>query len=103
VRSAAGQIALEVNAAVTTGSLLVGCIGNAMRLEYTMIGEPVNLAAKLEKHCKMSRALAVGTAESLSLARRQGFAPGRDWQTERAASIDGVSATLDLALSRKGA
>lgn len=39
-----------VGAAVTTGRIIFGAVGGATRLEYTVIGEAVNLSAKLEKH-----------------------------------------------------
>jgi adenylate cyclase len=44
-----------MSATVATGSVMFGTIGDESRLEYTVIGEPVNLAAKLEKHMKVER------------------------------------------------
>ena len=99
----AGLPALAVNAALATGTVLFGCIGNAMRLEYTIIGDPVNLAAKLEKHCKVARARAVATAATLRLAEEQGYRAGADWTQDKGARVEGVGAVLDLALAGRAA
>ena len=50
---------LEVNGAVSAGPVVFATLGGGDRLEYTVIGEAVNLAAKLEKHNKtaVTRAL----------------------------------------------
>ena len=37
------------------GEVLFGLIGDKNRLEYTVIGETVNIAAKLEKHNKVEK------------------------------------------------
>jgi len=47
-----GRSCPRVNGAVAAGRVLFGAVGDAARLEYTVIGEAVNLAAKLEKHNK---------------------------------------------------
>jgi adenylate cyclase len=65
-----------VNMAVASGPVVAGPLGE-QRLEFTVVGSAVNLAAKLEKHNKVlgSRALAPwGTFET---ARDQGYSPGR--------------------------
>ena len=49
---ARGEACPEVNAAVATGRILFGAVGDETRLEYTVIGDAVNLSAKLEKHNK---------------------------------------------------
>lgn len=94
-----GGPALRVNAAVATGRLVFGAVGDEARLEYTVIGDPVNLAAKLEKHTKDEAVRALTTAEAWRLAEAQGFAdapvalrPGR--------SVAGVDAPVDLVVLR---
>jgi adenylate cyclase len=99
-RLAQGLPAPRINAAVATGGVLFGTVGNAIRLEYTVIGEPVNVAAKLEKHCKAERALAVVTAATMRLAMAQGHAPAAGWRERPAAEVAGVDHPIDLAVWR---
>ena len=42
---AAGKPALDVNAAAASGDLIFAAVGDESRLEYTVIGDTVNLAA----------------------------------------------------------
>lgn len=49
---------IEINAAVAAGPVRFGVVGHKSRLEYTVMGDPVSLAAKLEKHAKRERARA---------------------------------------------
>jgi hypothetical protein len=58
----------------------------------------VNLAAKLEKHCKRERAVAVLPLETLRLARAQGLVPVEPWETRRAREVGGVPHSVDLAV-----
>jgi len=71
-RTAAGQAPLRVGAAVATGRIIFGAVGDETRLEYTVIGEAVNLSAKLEKATKDEGVRALATAETYALARAQG-------------------------------
>ncbi|MFQ5625817.1 MAG: adenylate/guanylate cyclase domain-containing protein [Methyloligellaceae bacterium] len=80
-KSSSGLKSLVVNAAVASGSIAFGAVGDEKRLEYTVIGGPVNLSAKLEKHNKELGSCAVTTRETYDLAVAQGYAPGRKPET----------------------
>ncbi|HSJ98915.1 MAG TPA: adenylate/guanylate cyclase domain-containing protein, partial [Myxococcota bacterium] len=95
-REAAGLPAPPVGAAVASGQVMFGAIGDATRLEYTVIGEPVNLAAKLEKHTKEERVRALCTAETYGHALAQGYAPPAVHQRRDRRPVVGVDRPLDL-------
>lgn len=102
-RAARGEPPLGVGASLASGPVMFGTVGDAARLEYTVIGEAVNLAAKLEKHTKVERAAAVLPAATLRLAQEQGFAAGLAWDLRAARAVAGVPVPLDLAvLAREG-
>jgi adenylate cyclase len=95
-RAARGLPAPIVGAAVATGPVMFGTIGDDSRLEYTVIGDPVNLVAKLEKHTKVERVRALCTAEACRMAESQGYrARGPQAPLERR-EIAGVDEPLDL-------
>jgi class 3 adenylate cyclase len=48
--------------------VIFGAVGDDTRLEYTVIGEPVNLAAKLDKHNKKSGTRALATQDAFAMA-----------------------------------
>ena len=97
-RSAAGKPAPSVGAAVASGEVVFGVIGDDNRLEYTVIGDAVNLAAKLEKHTKVESVRSLTTRELLELALRQGYAAAASKQILRNRAVGGVAAPLDLAV-----
>lgn len=95
-RERLGLPAQAVAAAVSHGSVMFGTVGDAQRLEYTVLGETVNLAAKLEKQAKVEQVAGVVTRVTYELARSQGFAPQMRWQARPARPIEGVSRPVDL-------
>ena len=95
-RRAAGKPALDVNVAVATGRLVFGAVGDANRLEYTVIGPPANLAAKLEKQNKLERTLALTTVESLKLAETQGYRPGATLERRGGTRIADLTDPIDI-------
>jgi adenylate cyclase len=88
--------ALHVNAAVAAGPVVFATLGDGDRLEYTVIGEAVNLAAKLEKHNKAEKSRAVFPAATFLLAMRQGYQPAAAPVPRRDATVLGVSQPIDL-------
>ena len=95
-RRAQGLPAVNVGAAVATGRVLFGAVGDATRLEYTVIGDAVNLAAKLEKHTKAEQVRALCDGDTYELARAQGFAVDKELRRQR--KVAGVDQPVDLAV-----
>ncbi len=93
---AAGRVCPVVNGSVATGRILFGAVGDETRLEYTVIGDAVNLSAKIEKENKTLGVHAVCDAESYELALAQGYHPSAPKRRIEGASVAGVAHPVDL-------
>ncbi|MGI9514754.1 MAG: CHASE2 domain-containing protein, partial [Anderseniella sp.] len=51
-REAAGDIALDIGVGINTGECVVGNMGSDFRFDYTVLGDAVNLSARLEGQTK---------------------------------------------------
>jgi adenylate cyclase len=65
--------ALAFGFAATSGDVLCGTVGEESRLEFTVIGDTVNRAAKLEKTNKILGTVALAEVGLLEAAEREGF------------------------------
>lgn len=88
---------LRAGAAVAFGPVTAGVVGAAGRLEFTVIGDAVNRAAKLEDANKAQGSTVLTDGATLEAAYRQGFdgtAPVR----RPAQAVAGLAASVDLVL-----
>jgi adenylate cyclase len=92
---------LEVNGAVVSGSVVFAVLGASDRLEYTVIGTPVNLAAKLEKHNKVEGTRALTTFGTYRRAVHQGYTRRQPGEQRPARSISDQTA-IDLVVMAGG-
>jgi len=97
---AQGLPAPKVNAAVATGRIVFGAVGDETRLEYTVIGDAVNLSAKLEQYNKHLKTSAVCDTATYDLAQTQGYvtgvAPAGGRRQAEQAQVPGVGHPVDL-------
>jgi adenylate cyclase len=95
-READGLPALRVGAACASGRVIFGAVGEETRLEFTVIGDAVNLAAKLEKHTKAEGVRALTDAATYAAACRQGYAPPADHEHRPACTVEGLDVPVDV-------
>ncbi len=106
-RWAHGQEPIKVGAAVAHGRVIFGAVGFGGedgaqgRLEFTVIGDPVNLAAKLEKANKALGTRGLTTEQCFDDAVRQGYAAARSVEHLPTHSIEGWDRPLDLVVMRR--
>ena len=100
-RADAGKPVLRVGAACAAGRIIFGAVGDETRLEYTVIGDAVNLAAKLEKQTKEEAVRALTDATTLEIAETQGFVVPADIERRADRMVEGTEAPMDLVVLAK--
>ncbi len=91
-----GQAYPEVNAAVATGRIMFGAVGDETRLEYTVIGGAVNLSAKIEQENKVQGVRALCDAATYELALAQGYEPPTAQERLPGVAVAGIGQPVDL-------
>ena len=71
-------------------------MGDAERLEFTVIGDAVNFTAKLEKHNKDEKTRALTDAATYALAERQGYRPPVVRERRSGRQVAGVADSVDI-------
>lgn len=76
-REAAGQDRVEVGIGVHWGDVFCGAVGDEARLEYTIMGDAVNVAARIEEEAKVTGFPLIVSKEVLEAAGKH--PPETDW------------------------
>jgi adenylate cyclase len=89
-RVAEGLDRIEVRVAVNSGPVVVGDIGSAKRVDYTVLGNTVNVTARLEEHVAKPGTIVLGESTHAAVA---GLFP-----TEPLGSVQlkGLSRTIEI-------
>lgn len=95
-RRAAGLPPLDIGLAASSGRVVFGAVGDGERLEFTVIGDAVNFASKLEKHNKVERTRAITDGATYALAERQGYRPAVPPEHRPGRQVEGVGESVDI-------
>jgi adenylate cyclase len=95
-RRQAGQPPLSIGLAVASGRVVFGAVGDGERLEFTVIGDAVNFAAKLEKHNKVEGTRALVDGNTYAKAEHQGYAPPAPRERRPRRQVGGVADLVDI-------
>jgi adenylate cyclase len=95
-RNAAGLAPVILGAAAVAGRVVCGAVGDESRMEYTVIGDPVNLAAKLEKYNKTVGARALVSRDTYALAICQGYEAGPPAEELSSVVLDGLDGEIEV-------
>ncbi|MEM7071216.1 MAG: adenylate/guanylate cyclase domain-containing protein [Pseudomonadota bacterium] len=90
------QTEVNVNMALTRGLFILGVVGSENRLEYTSIGDAVNLSAKLEKYNKILKTRALCCHASWQKAKEQGYDGKLNGKINKNCMIEGVNKPIDV-------
>ena len=85
-----------VGIGVDAGTVTCGVIGDEARLEYAIIGDPVNRAAKLQNQTKVEGVLGLASRACRDRAIEQGYVPEGPQPVLAGRAVAGVSGLVSL-------
>ncbi len=97
-RRARGEPAPGIGIGIDSGTVTCGAIGGEGRLEYAVIGDAVNRAAKLQNHTKVEGVRALTTAATFERAAAQGHVPTGAIEIRRDREVTGIPSRVDIAV-----
>src|SRR5262249_8788882 len=95
-RRQAGQPPLSIGLAAASGRVVFGAVGDSDRLEFTVIGDAVNFAAKVEKHNKEEKTRALVDGTTYDTAQRQGYIAPVERERRPGRQVGGVTDLVDI-------
>lgn len=81
---------------IEAGPVICGTIGEVGKLEYAVLGDPVNRAAKFQAHTKQAAMSAITSQHCIDLARQQGFNAHAYSVMPGARQVGGIEAPVQL-------
>ena len=83
---------------IEAGAVIVGVVGEGQRLQYTVIGTPVNYASKFQSHTRKDNVSGIVTHTCFKLAQHQGYKPTTEQRLAPAQRVRGVGPEVDLVI-----
>ncbi len=95
-RQKAGLSEIRVGIGIEVGLVVCGPIGDEQRLEYAVVGDTVNRAAKLQNHTKQEKVAALSSVSAYRRAKAQGYMAGAKLGSRPASHVEGIASPVDL-------
>jgi adenylate cyclase len=89
-------LTFDFGLAISLGPVVFGAIGHEERMEITVIGEAVNLSAKIEKHTKNTGCRILTTVKTFESAKKYNFSPKLKVNFFSKENIHGIQHPIDL-------
>jgi adenylate cyclase len=89
-----GSRAIEIGIGLHAGEAFCGAVGDEVRLEFTVLGDTVNVAARLQQETKVAGLRLVVSRHFLAAAGVT--TDGRDWQPLGSRTLRGRASPIDL-------